>query len=137
MGTIKNCTTIEQARVLMRFLPLESADYCYRTISDDSYDLVCRLYSDWKEEYKSLLSSNDVTIVPCWSLASLFSLLPVYIYNNEDCLRLRMDKSNDDFNIWYDNLDTGTVEESFDVTGLNEIDACYEMLKLLNEKQLL
>lgn len=137
MGTVKNCTTIEQARVLMGFLPLDSADYCYRNISDDSYDLICQPYSNYKEEYKGLLISNYATVEPCWSLASLFSLLPVYVYNNEDCLRLRMDKSNVDFNIWYDNLNTGTMENNFNVIRPNELDACYEMMKLLNEKQLL
>ena len=48
-----------------------------------------------------------------------------------------MDKSNVDFNIWYVNTNTGTVEDGFNVTALNELDACYEMLKVLNEKQLL
>ncbi len=137
MGRVKNCTTIEQARVLMGFLPLDSADYCYKTIGEDPYDLVCRPYSDWKEEYRGLLISNDANVVPCWSLASLFGMLPVYVYNNEDCLKLRMDKSNVDFNIWYVNTNTGTVEDGFNVTALNELDACYEMLKVLNEKELL
>lgn len=73
---MKNYTDIEQSKKLVEILPLESADMCYKCIDEDPYDVVLRPYSEWKEEYKGLLVSREVDVIPCWSLAALMNLLP-------------------------------------------------------------
>ena len=43
-----------------------------------------------------------------------------------------------DFSIWYDNLDSGMVDENLpDITTNSPIDACYEMIIKLHEQNLL
>lgn len=76
MGTTKSFTSIEQSKKLAEMLPLESADMCYKCIGEDPYDVCLRPYSEWKEEYKGLLVGKEVDIIPCWSLAALFKMLP-------------------------------------------------------------
>lgn len=79
---MKSYTDIEQAKKLRKILPLESADMCYKCIEDDPYDIVCKPYSEWKEEYKGLLIRGDANVIPAWSLTALLSVLPSYEINN-------------------------------------------------------
>ena len=48
-----------------------------------------------------------------------------------------MDKSETDFNIWYEIIDTGMVEEGFDIIKTNPVDACYELILKLHKLNLL
>jgi len=84
MATIKSYTDIEQSKKLAEILPTESADMCYKCIEDDPYDIVCKPYSEWKEEYKGLLVRGDANVIPCWSLAALLQVLPLGIYDEFD-----------------------------------------------------
>ena len=83
--------------------------------------------------------SNVVQHIPAWSLAALLSVLPVIIGDvlSENALRLRIDKSETNFDVWYNNLDSGMVEEGLDIIKSNTVDACYEMIIKLKEKGLL
>ena len=121
----KIATTIVQSEKLAEILPIESADMYWSfgniKFMDNDYD------------------SNVVQHIPAWSLAALLNIIPTMIGSvfEKDALRLRMDKSETDFNIWYDNLDTVMVEEGFDIIETNPVDACVEMIIKLNEKGLL
>ena len=125
---MKAYTDIEQSKKLAEILPLESADG-YWDFQIDGYNLI----ADKLGYYK-----NDSEI-PCWSLASLLVVLPTTIGNffEKTALRLRMDKGENDFNIWYENFDCGDVAEGLDVKENNPIDVCYEMIIKLHELKML
>ena len=57
-------------------LPIERADMCYKCIEEDPYDIVCKPYSEWKEKYKGVLVRGDANVIPCWSFAALFGVMP-------------------------------------------------------------
>ena len=127
---MKSYTDLEQSKKLAEILPLESADMCYKCLEDDPYDIVIRPYSDWKEQYKGLLISNDAKVLPCWSIAALFSVLPTI----DDEFEPQLHKSLDKYRCTY--------EGEEDSSGLwrvadNPIVACYEMIIKLNELKLL
>lgn len=147
MATIKSYTDLEQSKVLVKILPLESADGFWeyhdkwRSEGDEwegyedypkaePYLEYTRKDNEWKE---------DKTDVPCWSLASLLGVLPVIIGDifSKNALRLRMDKSERDFNVWYINIDSGMVEEGLDIIKSNPVDTCYEMILKLYDLNLL
>ena len=127
---MKSFTSLEQSRRLAEILPLESADmyYCYgmdiHTKKWD-YDIVPTIID----------ASNQIDIddIPCWSLATLFEVIPKYI---EDHYVLRMDY-NKDFSIWYDDIGYGVDIELPVITKDSAIDACYEMIIHLRELNLL
>ena len=132
-------TSLEQSKKLAEILPLESADmhYCLeqRDIAS-GYEIGITPYT----KAKSFIGKcNIIDVQPSWSLASLLNIIPTMIGSvfEKDALRLRIDKSETNFNIWYDNLDTGMVEEDFDVIKTNPVDACYEMILKLKERNLL
>ena len=124
---MKSYTDLELSKKLAEILPLESADMCYKCIEDDPYDIVCKPYSKWKEEYKGLLVRSDANVIPCWSLASLLSVLPkpkVY-YSTYKTLRWWCECWDKDGNyIGYTRAD-------------NPVDACVAMIEKLNELNLL
>ena len=134
MATIKSYTDLNQSRKLAEILPIESADMCY------VQDLLGGgKYGDYKPYIGDLIPAYGQDKIKCWSLAALLGVLPTVIGSvfEKNALRLRMDKSESDFNIWYDNLDTGDVAEGFDVIADNPVDACYEMIIRLNELKML
>ena len=147
MATIKSFTSLEQSRKLAEILPIESADMRYGYTAP--YDYSDRMYDGGYDEIpypKDFLiknpnySANEYDAeLPCWSLAALLNIIPTMIGSifEKDALRLRIDKSETDFNIWYDNLDTGMVEEGFDIIKDNPIDACVDMIEKLHELNLL
>jgi len=121
---MKSYTDLEQSKQLAEILPLESADMYYEWPNKKVH------FKD--DKYNGMGFS-------CWSLAALLGVLPVTIGNvlSKDSLRLRMDKGESDFNIWYDNIHTGFAEERLDIAADNPIDACYEMIIKLHELNLL
>ena len=125
MATIRAYTTIEQSRKLAAFLPLESADICYPL--------------PYENGDKPLLEQGGFGSTPCWSLAALLNTLPVIIGDifSKNALRLRMDNGETNFNVWYVNIDSTTVEEGLDIIKSNPVDACYEMILKLHELNLL
>jgi hypothetical protein len=131
---MKSYTDLEQSKKLAKILPLESADMCYKCIGDESYDIIVKPYSEYYEKYKLLVISKDFNAVPCWSLAALLSLIPKRI---KDYNVLRIDISDNDFAIWYDEIGYGVNVELPDIETKEPIDACYEMIIKLDEQKLL
>ena len=72
--------------------------------------------------------------LPCWSLAALLDIIPKRI---KDYNVLRIDISNNDFSIWYDEIGSGVNNDLPDITTESAIDACYELILKLYELKLL
>lgn len=132
MAKIKAYTDEEQSRKLAKILPPESADMHYKV----------NRYNDKSEVYLMPYSKlgyykdNDFEYcVPCWSLAALLEIIPVTIKRADNICRLRIDKSEKDFDIWYEEVDSGLAQLDLDIITPNIVDACVEMIeKLHNEK---
>lgn len=126
MATIKSYTDISQSKKLAEILPIESADMHSEAVEIDGdivFVVVCGLGDKNKSNYGS----------PIWSLAALFGVLPKYIGGSV----LRMDMTENDYNLWFDNL-SGTVDEILpDIIKDNLIDVCVAMIIRLNELNLL
>ena len=120
MAAIRAYTTIEQSRKLAEILPLESADmnyWCGTQIRIGGY--------------KTMDKDLDI---PCWSLAALLSVIPKHI---KDYNVLRIDISENEFAIWYDEIGYGVNNDLPNITTESAIDACYEMILKLYELKLL
>ena len=117
---MKGYTDLEQSKKLAEILPIESADMFYR---DNGIDVKLM----WEH------NAPKVT-TPCWSLAALLSVIPKHI---KDYNVLRIDISDNDFAIWYDEIGYGVNNDLPDITKDNPVDACYEMILKLKEKDLL
>lgn len=132
---MKVCTDLEQSKKLKGILPIESADtYMCRSKDGTAIKIDANSFSTRKQMWEDYFE-----VIPYWSLAALFNVLPTTIGNffKKNALRLRMDKGENDFNIWYENLDCGDVVEGLDVIESNPVDACYEMILKLHELNLL
>jgi hypothetical protein len=128
----KICTDIDQSKKLAEILPLESADMRYHTISHyNPYPCDEIVYTvDFGK-----VSGIDI---PCWSLAALLSVIPKHIDYNV----LRIDISENDFAIWYDDssydeFGYGVNTELPDITMECPVDACVDMIIKLHEQKLL
>lgn len=128
MTTIKSHTDLEQSKKLAEFLPLESADFHFSANLSPKGYLEKPIWGN--PEYA------NYNAFPCWSLSALLATLPVNIEYKGELLRLRLDLGEKDFNIWYDNTDTGNASD-IDILADNPIDACYEMIIKLHEQKLL
>lgn len=127
---MKAYTDLEQSKKLAEILPIESADMWYCPYPNDV---------DWYNEPRIGKAELLLNQLPCWSLAALFGVLPTTIGNffEKNALRLRMDKGENDFNIWYENFDCGDVAEGLDAKEDNPVDACYAMIIKLHEQKIL
>lgn len=132
---MKAYTDIDQSKKLKRILPLGSADMAwYSSYAKEGYSI--RILND---TYPLDIIGEKYDDIPAWSLSALLSVLPTTIGNffEKNTLRLRIDKGENDFNIWYENFDCGDVAEGLDVKEDNLVDACYEMIVKLHEEKLL
>jgi hypothetical protein len=122
---MKAYTDLEQSKKLLEILPLESADMCFANdgtsikIDANSYNVRKLMWKDYVAE-----------VIPCWSLASLFSVLP---------LECGMHKQTDDSLTYYYVEYPCKIKKKylFSKRHDNLIDACYEMILKLNEQKLL
>lgn len=124
---MKNNTNIPQSKVLATILPLRSADMGWNVFVDGSTRLLP--IEDW-----DLIKDGNgkVKFYPCWSLTALFDVLPKYIGDYGKCLYYDVGK----FYCGY--MDDGDFMTSVEETSAdNPIDACYEMIVKLHEKNLL
>lgn len=130
MATIKSYTDLNQSRRLAEILPIESADMWYCPYPNDV---------DWYDEPRIGKAELLLNQLPCWSLAALLGALPTTIGNffEKNALRLRMDKGENDFNIWYEYFDCWDVAKGLDVKEGNPIDACVEIIIKLYEQNFL
>ena len=129
---MKSYTDIEQSKKLAEILPIESADMTlpFRHPKNDEYIpgyVVSRNYVEVHNEMMKLpaMEKEDVCklIQPSWSLTALLSFIPNYKLSSEH------------------NHHTCTAETSFGKETVawfdNPVDACYEMILKLKEKNLL
>lgn len=134
MATIKSFTSLEQSKKLAEILPLESADMVspFRHTKNDEYIpeyVVSRNYIEVYNEMMKLpgMEKKDVCqlIQPAWSLATLLSVLdfPSLTQNKEDEWEVCVPNHQSD----------GYTE----VLASNPIDACYEMILKLKERNLI
>jgi len=126
---MKSYTDIEQSRKLAEILPLESADYCWgidnETLHYNNSPYPCAWKDYTCKEY----------YIPCWSLAALRNLLPSAIKSNKDSYLFESHNTFD--NSWvyryYNEDDTSYLY----CKNTNEVDACYDLIIKLYEKDLL
>lgn len=117
---MKAYTDLQQSRKLAKILPIESADMCYRSVVSNlkgtytyqPYCFECTLKSD----------------IPCWSLAALLSVFSTP--------RLMLDEQEDGERGWF--VSHYTDDYRYDSYYRDEpIDACYDLILQLKEKNLL
>lgn len=132
MATIKSYTDLEQSKKLAEILPLESADMNYATwtILDDGFVVSPNQGSTIKE----LQEDYGNQIIPCWSLAALLRVIPKHI---KDYNVLRIDISDNDFAIWYDEIGYGVNNELPNITKESAVDACVNVITKLKERSLI
>jgi hypothetical protein len=129
MATIKSFTDLEQSKKLAEILPFKSADMQYISFR----------HNDDTIEWIPLLGTPSKYNIPCWSLASLLDALP----NNEN-ISTNLSKGGyristlEYTNNWFVEYEDETNGLNNCVTSAdNPIDACYEMILKLKEKNLL
>lgn len=114
---IQGYTNIEQSKKLAEILPLESADMFF--CNDGSVKLM------WEH-----LKNIPVT-TPCWSLSALLSVLPKLGAEEPSIQKLYYASNPTERYICQYSLTNMTGEYD------NPVDACYEMVLLLKEKNLI
>lgn len=117
----KICTDIEQSKKLVKILPLDSADMCYiKGRFTDKYlpDLKCYKYA--RELY-----ADYIKIIPCWSLATLLDIL-------KDNIKIEKTELDQSDMFTYSIVGDGYNYKTYEYKEL--IDACYEMIVKLHEK---
>ena len=125
MATIKSFTSLWQSKKLAEILPIESADMWWSrcTITDFGDGVLKVSYA--VEPCNISQFRNTKEDVPCWSLASLLSVLPKMV-NHET---LFIETSAALWHIGYRNVYTARAD--------NLVDACYSMIIKLRELKLL
>lgn len=123
---MKAYTDLEQSKKLAEILPLESADmrFCF------SHTLDGRITG----HYPMIGRKPSMGTIPCWSLASLLSVIPKCI---GDYNIFRIDINDIDTSIWYDEIGYGINNDLPDITMEFAVDACVEMIIKLHERNLL
>lgn len=126
---MKAFTDINQSKKLAEFIPIESADMCYRAykeeggILDYGVTLCPYQFASW-------------TGVPCWSLAALLAILPVSCDDGRHCFALINCNPNGDTE-WlscYEDDNGNLLNECY---ADNPTDACVELITKLHEQKLL
>ena len=126
---MKTYTDIEQSKKLAEILPLESADMYWLNrhidLTESKYEVFVinksNKYIDFFNSYDVAIDNNE--IIPCWSLATLLDFLPKsLIYTPNPTL---------------DGYCCKNIMHDLETYGDNAIDACYEMILILKENNLL
>lgn len=124
---MKAFTDLEQSKKLAEILPIESADMCYpRDAFAVNYD----------EE--PVCHYNGIGLAcPCWSLAALLDVIPQEIFDGEYVINITEGCDNR-WVLTYDYYENRNHSYYGLSTGAdNLVDACYEMILKLKEKNLL
>ena len=122
---IKGYTDIDQSKTLAEILPLESADMYY-----DRGGLPSLI--DKYVTHESIKNDKYHHLIPCWSLAALFSVLPDEITDNGDVYRNMFFHLKGKYIIQYPRLTT-LWPALLSVEADNPIDACVDMIAKLKE----
>ena len=122
---MKAYTNLEQSKKLVKILPLESADMCYIA------------HSELINIHEPFYKKADKEDVPCWSLASLLSVLESEIDGEDgETYLLNIEKDGTWWDVWYrEQYDEAEPIETESTEEL--IDACYKMIIKLHELNLL
>ena len=124
----KICTSINQSKKLIELgVDVNTADMLWTydfTVNDiNGLNVISNNFK---------IEENDI---PAWSLSALLDVIPKHI---KDFAVLRMDMGENDFSIWYDDINLGMVNAYLpDITKENPIDSCVEMIVKLHEQKLL
>lgn len=135
---MKSYTSIEQAKKLAEFLPLESADMWYQYIGT-SYEV-----SSEKPLYFPMVIRDSETNhdLPCWSLAALMELMPPYLFEFERGIDLNI-YPNLNGKGWHcsympNNIESMKKDKFRQITnGDNAVDAAFEMVVWLKENEMI
>ena len=134
---MKGCTTLNQAKQLQltKINPEIYADMCYvRNGNEGNWKLVTSAYKDLMRN-PAITSRDNIFIVPCYSTDALLELLPARIIDSDDYeYELYIEKSGEaSFNVWYQNIESGSTEDDMECSGFSLCEACFGLLiKLLN-----
>lgn len=131
---MKAYTDIEQSKKLAEILPIESADMWWSrcTITDFGDGVLKVSYA--VEPCNISQFRNTEKDIPCWSLSALLSVIPKHI---KDYNVLRIDISDNDFAIWYDEIGYGVNNELPNITEESAVDACFNTIIKLKERNLI
>lgn len=117
---MKAYTDIEQSKELTKILPIESVDMCYRIVAYNPDDT--HVYQPYF--FIKTLESD----IPCWSLVALLSVFSTP--------KLELDEQEDGERGWF--VSHYTDDYRYDSYYWNEpIDACYDLILQLKEKNLI
>ena len=122
MATIKSFTDLQQSKRLAEILPLESADMYYfldPTPAGNIYHLTIQRVDVGIKN----LPHYDEGDIPCWSLASLLSVLPDYT----------LQSSTDGKVFVVCESKKPMISDAYD----NPVDACVAMVEKLHELKML
>ena len=122
----KAFTSLEQSKNLAEILPLESADGFYEAQINpftNKWEDILFVGNEW---------ASDEVVIPAWSLAALFDVLPEI---NGVNLKFERVKAEDGYNGYYYHIE---YEDKILIPYCkNPTDACYAMIIKLNEQKLL
>lgn len=120
-------TSIEQSKKLLELgLNHESADMTYPWYIEDDGDK----FEDGHQITTPVIGKSTWRgYIPCWSLAALLDVLPIYIGDYSKCLYY--DNGSWCCGYMYDGDFMLTIEET---KADNPVDACYKMIIKLKEK---
>jgi hypothetical protein len=120
---MKSYTDIKQSKRLVEFLPLESADMCYRIVAYNPNDT--HVYQPYC--FCGTLESD----IPCWSLAALIEVLPDEVGDNH---YLTLDKEGKEYCCCYEDNNGNSFRHCF---SDNSVYACVAMIEKLHKQKLL
>ena len=126
---MKSYTDIEQSKELAEILPIESADMNWHELP--SIGFFARAFS-----YKR---DNGATegLYPCWSLAALLGVIPQEIFDGEYIINIT-EGCDDRWALTYDHHENRNHSYYGLSSGAdNLVDACYEVILKLHERNLL
>lgn len=123
---MKAYTDIKQSKVLAEILPIESADMVY------AYSYSVNEYTTYPYP---LQSSKHFDVykddIPCWSLTALLSVLPKL--GAEEPIIQKLYYASNPTERYICQYSLTNITGEYD----NPVDACYEMILLLKEKDLI
>jgi len=127
MATIKSYTDIEQSKKLAEILPIESADMHWAKDFDGSWFVDLAEYTSVK--IPKYVGNVEEHLLPCWSLASLLSVLPAEC----ECMSLEHINYGNNHKKYFMSYVGGENTDIYD----NPIDACVAMIERLHELKIL
>ena len=130
---MKSYTNIEQSKILVEFLPLESADMRYEYPSREKDEIQEPMNGFHTSSFNWFKESDSFIYFPCWSLAALLSVLP----KNLNIGRPSLESNYKGYYLiqYYDEFmkPNNYKTKCYD----NPINACYAMILKLHELNLL